>query len=105
LDGDASPDGVWQGYHFRILEGQGPSAPGGAYSYLIGGNMSRGFALIAWPAQYGESGVMSFMINQDGEVFEKDMGKESDRVAKAMKTFDPDSSWHEVKAPSPVAGL
>jgi hypothetical protein len=95
LFGDSTPKGEWQGYRFRILEAQGPSAPGGAYSYLLGKNMSRGFALIAWPAKYGDTGVMSFMISQDGEVFEKDMGPKSDSLARAMKSFDPDDSWHE----------
>lgn len=97
LFGDELPDGEWQGYHYRILDAQGPSAPGGAYDYKLGANMSRGFALIAWPARYGDSGVMSFMISHDGEVFEKDMGQDGDRLAKAMTTFDPDSSWQEVK--------
>ncbi|WP_044871581.1 DUF2950 domain-containing protein [Pseudomonas sp. LFM046] len=87
----------WHGYHFRILTAQGPSAPGGAYNYMLGKAMSRGFALIAWPAQYGDSGVMSFMISHDGEIFQKDLGKDSEKIAKAMKRFDPDSSWDEVK--------
>ncbi|MDH0733497.1 DUF2950 domain-containing protein [Pseudomonas sichuanensis] len=86
----------WYGYHFRILEAQGPSAPGGAYDYLIGDRMSRGFALVAWPARYDDSGVMSFMISHDGEVFEKDLGPQGEQVAKAMKRFDPDSSWKPV---------
>ncbi|WDY55934.1 DUF2950 domain-containing protein [Pseudomonas sp. PSKL.D1] len=83
----------WYGYHFRILDAQGPSAPGGAYSYLIGNHMSRGFAMVAWPAQYNDSGVMSFMISHDGQVFEKDLGPKGEQVAKGMKRFDPDSSW------------
>ncbi|PVZ42637.1 DUF2950 domain-containing protein [Pseudomonas sp. CC120222-01a] len=87
---------AWYGYHFRILDGQGPSAPGGAYSYLIGNQMSRGFALVAWPAKYNDSGVMSFMISHDGQVFEKDLGPQGDKIAKAMKRFDPDDSWKEV---------
>ena len=87
---------AWHGYHFRILTGQGPSAPGGAYSYLIGDRMSRGFALIAWPAKYGDTGVMSFMISHDGEIFEKDLGPDSEQVAQSMKLFDPDDSWKEV---------
>lgn len=87
----------WYGYHFRILDGQGPSAPGGAYSYLIGDQMSRGFALIAWPAKYNETGVMSFMISHDGQVFDKDLGPGGEKVAKAMKRFDPDDSWQVVK--------
>ena len=87
---------AWYGYHFRILDGQGPSAPGGAYSYLIGNQMSRGFALVAWPAKYADTGVMSFMISHDGQVFEKDLGPQGDKIAKAMKRFDPDDSWKEV---------
>ncbi|MCY1502270.1 hypothetical protein D9M68_363660 [compost metagenome] len=87
----------WHGYHFRILTAQGPSAPGGAYDYMLGKAMSRGFALIAWPARYGDSGVMSFMISHEGEIFQKDLGRDSEKIAKAMKTFDPDSSWDEIK--------
>lgn len=96
LFADASPGSDWHGYHYRILTAQGPSAPGGAYNYLIGKNMSRGFALVAWPAKYGDSGVMSFMISHEGDVFEKDMGPNSEKIAKAMTKFDPDSSWKEV---------
>ncbi|MCU0072651.1 DUF2950 domain-containing protein [Pseudomonas koreensis] len=94
--GQAINDEDWHGYHFRILDAQGPSAPGGAYSYLIGDKMSRGFALIAWPAKYADTGVMSFMISHEGQVFEKDLGPDSEKVAKAMKRFDPDDSWKEV---------
>jgi hypothetical protein len=86
----------WHGYHFRILKGQGPSAPGGAYSYLIGDKMSRGFALIAWPAKYADTGVMSFMISHDGQVFEKDLGPDGNKLAQSMKRFDPDDSWQEI---------
>ncbi|CAI8717013.1 DUF2950 domain-containing protein [Pseudomonas sp. IT-P74] len=94
--GKAIADEEWHGYRFRILHGQGPSAPGGAYSYLIGDKMSRGFALIAWPAKYNDTGVMSFMISHEGQVFEKDLGPESEKLALAMKRFDPDDSWKEV---------
>ncbi|AWY44307.1 DUF2950 family protein [Pseudomonas putida] len=96
LFGNASTLEDWHGYHFRILKGQGPSAPGGAYSYLIGDKMSRGFALIAWPAKYDDTGVMSFMISHDGQVFEKDLGPNGEKVALSMKLFDPDDSWKEV---------
>lgn len=96
LFGDELPDGDWHGYHYRILDAQGPSAPGGAYGYRLGDNMSRVFALIAWPSAYGNSGVMSFMISHDGEVFEKDLGPEGGKQALAMTRFDPDSSWQEV---------
>ncbi|WP_223488580.1 DUF2950 domain-containing protein [Pseudomonas sp. A-RE-19] len=88
----------WHGYHFRILDGQGPSAPGGAYSYYIGDKMSRGFALIAWPAKYDDTGVMSFMISHEGQVFEKDLGPDSEKLAQSMKRFDPDDSWKVVTA-------
>ena len=97
LFGDATPGGDWHGYHFRILEAQGASAPGGAYAYTLGDNMSRGFALIAWPAKYDDTGVMSFMISHDGELFQKDLGPGGEAQAKAMTRFDPDSSWKEVK--------
>ena len=103
LFGDDTPDGVWHGYHFRILGAQGPSAPRGAYSYTLGANMSRGFALVAWPARYGDSGVMSFMVSHDGQVFEKDLGSGGDAIAKAMPAFDPDSSWKEVDEATTVA--
>jgi len=87
----------FHGYHYRILTSQGPSAPGGAYNYVVGNRMTSGFALVAWPADYGESGVMSFMVSHDGEVFEKDLGKNGATIAQSMKSFDPDSSWAEVK--------
>jgi hypothetical protein len=93
---DDTPDGVWHGYRYRILTAQGPSARRGAYSYLIGDHMNRGFALVAWPAQYGDSGVMSFIVSHDGEVFEKDLGPDSDRLAREMARFDPDSSWKQL---------
>ncbi|MGY4534420.1 hypothetical protein ACVW0Y_003559 [Pseudomonas sp. TE3786] len=93
---DGLPNGGWHGYHYRILTAQGPSAPGGAYDYRLGNNMSRGFALIAWPVTYGDSGVMSFMISHDGIVFEKDLGADGAKQALAMTHFDPDSSWQPV---------
>ncbi|VVP73801.1 hypothetical protein PS914_01532 [Pseudomonas fluorescens] len=96
LFGDAKPGDDWHGYQYRILDAQGPSAPGGAYSYKLGNNMSRGFALIAWPAKYGDSGVMSFMISHEGELFEKDQGPDSAKLSKSMRRFDPDSSWSDV---------
>jgi hypothetical protein len=102
LFADASSGSDWHGYHYRILTAQGPSAPGGAYSYKIGDDMSRGFALVAWPSRYGDTGVMSFMISHDGQVFEKDLGPGSEKIAKAMTKFDPDSSWKE-EPESPTA--
>jgi hypothetical protein len=101
LFGDATRGNDWHGYHFLILPAQGPSAPGGKYSYMIGKDMTRGFAAIAWPAKYDDTGVTSFMISHDGQVFEKDLGPGSEKVARAMKQFDPDTSWTEVKAATP----
>lgn len=66
--------------------------------------MSRGFALVAWPARYGDSGVMTFMISHEGDIFEKDLGPDSDRLARAMTKFDPDSSWKEVEDTAIAAG-
>lgn len=96
LFGDDTADGVWHGYHYRIVDAQGQSAPRGAYAYRLGDDMSRGFALVAWPARYGDSGVMTFIVSHDGQVFEKDLGPEGTKQAQAMAAFDPDSSWQEV---------
>ncbi|WP_114241132.1 DUF2950 domain-containing protein [Dyella sp. C9] len=94
---DVKPGQGYYGYHYRILTAQGASAPGGAYSYMDHGRMTSGFALVAWPAEYGDTGVMSFMISHDGQIFEKDLGKNGAAVAQSMKSFDPDSSWQEVE--------
>ena len=83
----------FNGYYFRILQGQGPAAKGGAYSYLAHGKMMGGFALIATPAIYGVSGVMTFMVNQDGEVFQRDLGPETVARAGQIKSFDPEPGW------------
>ena len=85
------------GYYYRILSAQGKDAPGGAYSYVVKGNMIGGFALVAYPAEYGNSGVMSFIVNHNGKVFQKDLGKNTASVASAMKEYNPDSTWSEVK--------
>ena len=89
---------TYYGYRYRILTSQGPSAPGGAYDYMQGKAMTNGFALLAWPATYGETGVMTFAISHDGQVFEKDLGKDTPRLAGSITRFDPDSSWAEVPA-------
>jgi hypothetical protein len=83
----------FHGYYFKILKGQGKHAKGGAYNYVVKGKMILGFALIAFPAEYGNSGVMTFMVNQEGVVYEKDLGKNTKRVAEAMKIFDPEKTW------------
>jgi hypothetical protein len=86
----------YRGYHFRILTRQGKSAPGGAYNYVINGHMIAGFAMVAYPAQYGESGVMTFIVSQAGTIYEKDLGKETPKLAGAMAAFNPDPSWKKV---------
>jgi hypothetical protein len=90
----------FHGYYYRILTGQGKDAAGGAYSYLVKGSMIGGFALVAYPAEYGNSGVMTFIVNHDGKVFQKDLGKNTSTVAGSMKEYNPDKSWTEVKSPS-----
>jgi hypothetical protein len=87
----------YYGYYFRRLDSQGPDAKGGAKSYVVNGKMTGGFAYVAYPAKYGETGIKTFMINQDLSVFEKDLGKDSAGVAKAMTAFNPDSTWTELK--------
>ena len=86
------PAPYW-GYYYRILGAQGKDAPGGAYSYLAQGKMIGGFALVAYPAQYGVSGVMTFLVNHDGVVYQKDLGPNTAQIAQAMKEFNPDSTW------------
>jgi len=85
------------GYYYRILTGQGKNAPGGAYDYLVKGNMIGGFGLVAYPAKYGSSGVMTFIVNHDGVVYQKDMGRDTEKAAQAMKVFNPDSTWKKVE--------
>jgi hypothetical protein len=83
----------YNGYYYKILKGQGKSAPGGAFSYVINGHMVAGFALVAWPAEYGVSGVMTFIVNQNGIVYQKDLGPKTDGIAKAMTLYNPDRTW------------
>lgn len=87
----------FHGYYFRILEGQGPAAPGGAASYIIEGELSSGFALVAWPAQYDATGIMTFIVNKDGIVYEKDLGPETQAAARAIVKYDPDKTWRQVQ--------
>jgi hypothetical protein len=90
---NASP-APFRGYYFRVLTDQGKDAPGGAKSYMVDGKMTGGFAIMAYPAEYRSSGVMTFIVGSDGVVHEKDLGKKTETEAKAMKSFNPDSSWH-----------
>ncbi len=87
----------YHGYYYRILKGQGSSAPGGARDYVVKGKMIGGFALIAYPGQYGISGIKSFIVNQDGMVYEKDLGRKTSQAARAMRSFDPDKTWKQVE--------
>ena len=82
------------GYYFKILTRQGKHAPGGAYDYIINGNMIGGFALIAWPSEYDRTGVMTFIVNQQGHVFQKDLGEKTESLAEVIDTYDPDSTWN-----------
>jgi hypothetical protein len=86
----------YRGYHFRILTRQGKNAPGGAYNYVINGRMIAGFAMVAYPDQYGDSGVMTFIVSHSGRVFEKDLGRSSEAIGEKMTTFDPGAGWKEV---------
>jgi len=89
----------YRGYHFHILTGQGKNGPGGAKNYLVNGKMTEGFAFVAYPAMYRSSGVMTFIVNQDGIVYEKDLGKKTEVVAAAMKSYDPSSGWQKAEEP------
>jgi len=91
----------YHGYYYRILTRQGASAPGGAMSYIVKGKMIGGFALIAYPAEYGNSGVMTFVVNHAGTVYQKDLGDLTEVIAKRMKSFDPDPTWKKVEVKSP----
>jgi hypothetical protein len=88
----------YYGYYFRILKAQGKHAPGGAYDYVVKGNMILGFGLVAYPAEYGSSGVMTFIVNQEGVVYQKDLGKGTAKTAGAMKRYDPGPTWKKVEA-------
>ena len=87
----------YHGYYYKILKGQGKNAPGGAFSYVINGHMVAGFALVAWPAAYGVSGVMTFIVNQNGTVYQKDLGPKTEGIAKAMTLYNPDRTWRRAQ--------
>ena len=91
--GTSGQPAPFHGYYFRILTAQGSAAPGGAKNYIVKGELSGGFALVAWPAQYGATGIMTFIVNQDGVVREKDLGPNTDATARKMTAYNPDSSW------------
>jgi hypothetical protein len=89
----------YHGYYFKILKAQGPMAPGGRNNYLVNGNMIGGFALVAWPATYGSSGVKTFIVGQLGRVYEKDLGPQTEAIANAMVEYNPDPGWKVTEEP------
>jgi hypothetical protein len=93
LNPDLQP---FHGYYFKILKGQGKHADGGAYNYVVKGKMILGFAIIAYPAEYGNSGIMTFIVNQAGTIYQKKLGKNTTRSAEVLKIFDPDKTWTKV---------
>lgn len=93
----SSKPAPYHGYYYHVLAAQGASAPGGTKSYLADGKMTGGFAFIAYPAKYGNSGVMTFIVGSDGQVYQKDLGPETLQMARSMTEFNPDSSWQKVE--------
>jgi len=93
-DGAPTP---YHGYYYHILTRQGKNGPGGAKSYIVDGKMTAGFAFVAYPAEYRSSGVMTFIVSEDGVVYQKDLGRKTDALAKAMKEYDPNSTWQKAE--------
>ena len=87
----------YHGYRYKVLKAQGPDAAGGAFSYMIGENMVAGYALVAWPAEYGNSGVMTFLVNANGIIYQKDLGEKTAEIATAMNQYNPDPTWSRAK--------
>jgi Protein of unknown function (DUF2950) len=96
MDPTAPPGRAYHGYHYRILTAQGANAPGGARSYIQSGKMSGGHAVVAWPAKYGDTGVMTFMTGSDGKVYQRNLGPQTAATAARIKTFDPGPGWEAV---------
>ena len=91
----------YHGYYFRMLKSQGPNAKGGARDYVVGKEMLGGFATVAYPADYGSSGIMTFIINQDGVLYQRDLGDDTEKLAESMSAFDPGPEWKKVEATAP----
>ncbi len=104
LQGDAGKGQPFHGYIYRLLTRQGPNAKGGAYDYLVNGELLGGFGLIAFPAEYGSSGVMTFIVNQDGVVYSRDLGPNTAQAAMNIQQFNPDSMWTPEDGTDVVAG-
>ena len=101
IDGDAAKTqegsrAPFRGYYFRILTRQGKNGPGGAQKYFVNEKMTGGFAFVAFPAEYGSSGVMTFTVGEDGEVYQRDLGRKTETIARRMKEFNPSSRWQKV---------
>ena len=90
---DRQPGDPFRGYYFRIVTGQGPNAPGGAQSYLEDGRMTKGFAMVAWPASYGRTGVMTFQVDRSGRILENDLGEETSTLALTLRVYNPGDDW------------
>ena len=99
---DENPPEPFHGYYLKILKAQGKHAIGGAFDYVVNGKMILGFGLVAYPAKYGASGIMTFIVNQEGVIYEKDLGEDTAAIAAAMAAFDPDDTWHKYEE---AAGL
>ena len=99
VEGGRTP---FHGYYFKILTKQGPAAPGGALDYVVGGKMIGGFGLVAYPAEYRNSGVKTFVCSHSGTVFERDLGPNTAKLAERMSAYNPDKTWTEVKDTDPV---
>jgi hypothetical protein len=95
--GQGGPPTPYRGYYYHVVSRQGKNGPGGAKSYIVNGKMTEGFAFVAYPTEYRSSGVMTFIVNQDGVVYQKDLGNKTDVLAKAMKKYNPDSSWQKAE--------
>jgi hypothetical protein len=87
----------YHGYYYKIIKAQGKNAPGGEYDYVVNNKMILGFALVAWPAEYGNSGIMTFIVNQGNTVFQKDLGPDTARIAGALEKYDPDKTWKKAE--------
>ena len=103
LRGQTEEPKPYLGYYFHLLQKQGPSAPGGPMDYMINGNMVAGHAMLAFPAAYGETGIMSFMVGENGTVYQADLGEDTIEVANAIEAFDPDAAWGSVSEESDAA--
>jgi hypothetical protein len=96
LVAEATPKDGYHGYRYRVLAAQGKDAPGGAKSYVVRGDMTGGYAFVAWPTRWGDTGVMTFIVDRDQVVWQKDLGPDTDKLARAMKEYNPDASWKKV---------